>query len=69
MSVCLSHVEAIVRDRLFFMNFAFVCSEEGRVKEKRTQYFIPLFMANTMVKSLTLYLDPLVRYNRFCKRL
>ena len=33
MSVCLRHVEAIVRDRFFFMNFVFVCSEEGRVKE------------------------------------
>ena len=37
MSVCLRHVEAIVRDRFFFMNFAFVCSEEGRVKEKHIQ--------------------------------
>ena len=37
MSVCLRHVEAIVLDRFFFMNFAFVCSEEGQVKEKLTQ--------------------------------
>ena len=37
MSICLRHVEAIVRDQFFFTNVAFVCSEEGRVKEKLTQ--------------------------------
>ena len=69
MSVCLRHVETIVRDRFFFMHFAVVCSEEGRVKDKLTQYFIPLFIANTMVKRLALYLDPLVSYNHLYKRL
>ena len=29
MSVCLHDAEAIVRDRIFFTNFAFVYSEEG----------------------------------------
>ena len=37
MSVCLRHVEAIVRDRFFFTNVTFACSEEGLVKENRTQ--------------------------------
>jgi len=37
MGVCLRHVEMIVRDQYFFMNFAFKCSEEGRVREKLTQ--------------------------------
>ena len=29
MSICLCHVKAIVCDRFFFMNSAFVCNEEG----------------------------------------
>ena len=37
MSVYLRHVETIVRDGFFFMDFAFVCSEEGRVNKKLTQ--------------------------------
>ena len=40
MGSCLHHVETIVRDQFFFMNFGFKCSE-GRVKEKLTQSFIP----------------------------
>ena len=36
MIVCLCHVEAIIRDRFFFTNFAFVCGEEGRVKKTFT---------------------------------
>ena len=67
MSVCLRHVKAIVCDQFFFTNFAFACSEEGWVKEKLTQYLIPLFMVNTMVKGLALYLNPLINYNSFCK--
>ena len=37
MSICLRHVEAIMRNRFFFMNLAFVRSEEGHVKDKLTQ--------------------------------
>ena len=37
MSVWLGHVKAIVRDRFFFTNYAFVCSEEGQVKDNLTQ--------------------------------
>ena len=37
MSVCLRHVEAIVRDQFFFMNFAFVSSEKRQSKYKVTQ--------------------------------
>ena len=33
MNVCLRHVEVIVLDRFCFMNLAFVCSDEGRIKE------------------------------------
>ena len=29
MSICLRHVKAIVRNQIFFTNFAFVCSEES----------------------------------------
>ena len=38
MSACLHHVAAIVRDQFFFTNFAFVCNEEGRVKENLPSY-------------------------------
>ena len=69
MGACLRHVETIVRDRFFFMNFAFKCSQEGRVKEKLTQSSIPLFMVSTMAKIVALYLNWFVSYNRFCKRL
>jgi len=29
MGACLRHIETIVRDQFFFMNFAIECSEEG----------------------------------------
>jgi len=29
MGVCLWHVETILHDRFFLIDFAFVCSEEG----------------------------------------
>ena len=34
MGTCLGHVEVFIRDRFFFMNFVFECSEEGWIKEK-----------------------------------
>ena len=68
MSICLRHVEAIVRDQFFFTDFVFVYSEEGRVKDKLTQLLIPLFMANTMGKIVAPYCNLFVSYNRFCKR-
>ena len=69
MSACLRHVETIVRDLFFFINFTFKCSEEGPVKENFAQSSIPLFMVSTMAKIVAPYLNWFVSYNRFCRRL
>jgi len=69
MFVCLRHVETILRDQFFLTDFAFVCSEERWYTETRTQYLIPLNMANTMVQIVTQYILFYVSYHRFSKRL
>jgi len=69
MGVCLWHVEMILCDRFFLIDFAVVCREERRYTEKRTQYLIPLFMANKVVQIVTQYILLLVSYHRFSKRL
>jgi len=59
MGACLRRIETNrgVRDRFFFMNFAFKCSEEGRVKDKLMQSSIPFFMVSTMAKIVAPYLN------------
>ena len=47
MTLCLRHVETIVRNQSFFADFVSVRSEEKWYKEKLTQ---PLFMAYSMVQ-------------------
>ena len=37
MGACLHHIEVIIHNQFFFMNFAFVCSKEEQVKEKLAQ--------------------------------
>ena len=34
MGACLRHIETILCDQFFFMNFTLKCSQEGCVKEK-----------------------------------
>jgi len=69
MGVCLRHVEMILHDRFFLTDFAFACSEEKWYTETLTQYFILLFMANTIVQIVTRYILLFVSYHRFSKRL
>jgi len=69
MGVYLRHVETILCDRFFLIDFVFVYSEERWYTEKITQYLIPLFMANTMVQIVTQYILLFVSSHRFSKRL
>jgi len=66
MGVCLRHVETILYDWFFLIDFAFVCSEDTK---GLTQYLIPLFMANTMVQIVIQYILLFVSYHRFSTRL
>ena len=57
MDINLCYIEVI---QFFFMNFAFVCSEEIQVKEKHTHRLILFFMASVMAKIVAFNLNPLV---------
>ena len=63
MNIYLRHVKAIVCSWSFLVNFSFVCSKEGWVKE----VFNSLFMVSVTVKFLAPYLNSLVSYNCICK--
>ena len=64
MNICLHHVEVFVRNRFFFVNFAFVCSKKV---DKRTNLIDSLFMVNMIVKMSVSYINPLLSYNHFSK--
>ena len=59
-------IEAVVRDRCFFVDIDFVVVTQG---SRRDNLPISQFMANTMVQILSLSITPFVSYTCFSKRL
>ena len=69
MSTCLRHVEVIIHDQFFFMNFAFVCNEEGASKGTTYSVIETPVHGELDGNSFNSIPQSVGKYNRFCKHL